>query len=213
MKQKTHPIGLQLGAGEIPTSITNKIHGVEWIHSDVDLEFQPDVIANAAGIPLPDESVDIVFADNVLEHVFDLAKSVAEIQRVLKPRGLAAIGIPFLYPFHGIPYDFTRLTPCGLRANFNQTENLFLSRDSGAFVALALQLDARLVNAFQKKSLRGMATVASRLLFSNLKHLDRIYTSKRHISTAAALLYIGRRSERVFSPQEIMQELHQLYQV
>lgn len=211
LESVARPRGLQLGAGEIPALIKEKIKNIDWIHSDVDLAFKPDIIADATGLPFPSEYFDIVYADSVLEHVFDLSMAVAEIQRVLKVNGLVAAGIPFLYPFHGIPYDFTRLTPCGLRASFNQTENLFLSRDSGAFVALALQLDARLINLFKNKKLRGGAVIASRFLFSGFKHLDRLYTTTRHLSTTAGLLYVGRKVEQKINSKEIMNELSNLY--
>ena len=38
-------------------------------------------------IPFPDESFDVVFSSNVLEHVLDLPYLQAEMKRVLKPRG------------------------------------------------------------------------------------------------------------------------------
>lgn len=211
LKSVYKPKGLQLGAGEVPTSIQEKIEGVEWIHSDVDLAFKPHIIADATGLPFPSKSFDLVFADNVLEHVFDLSKAVSEIQRVLKVNGLVAVGVPFLYPFHGIPYDFTRVTPCGLRALFNQTENLFLTRDSGAFVALALQLDSRLINLFKERNLRSAATITSRLLFSGFKHLDRFYTTSRHLSTTASLLYVGKKLEKELKSKDIMAELIGLF--
>jgi len=39
-------------------------------------------------LPYPDQSFDCVFCCDVLEHVMDLPKTIAEISRVLKPNGL-----------------------------------------------------------------------------------------------------------------------------
>ena len=39
-------------------------------------------------IPCPDDSFDVVFCCDVLEHVRDAAKVIAEISRVLKPGGV-----------------------------------------------------------------------------------------------------------------------------
>ena len=50
----------------------------------------------AEDIPFPDEMFDIVIAQEVLEHVFDLKQSLAEIKRVLKTGGLAYIQVPYL---------------------------------------------------------------------------------------------------------------------
>jgi 2-polyprenyl-6-hydroxyphenyl methylase/3-demethylubiquinone-9 3-methyltransferase len=44
--------------------------------------------ASGENIPFPDQSFDVVFCCDVLEHVRDLPKVIAEISRVLKPGGL-----------------------------------------------------------------------------------------------------------------------------
>jgi ubiquinone/menaquinone biosynthesis C-methylase UbiE len=45
-------------------------------------------------VPLPDESVELVFSYHVLEHVLDVDAAVAEIARVLAPGGRAAVIFP-----------------------------------------------------------------------------------------------------------------------
>ncbi|SIR41245.1 Methyltransferase domain-containing protein [Bosea sp. TND4EK4] len=56
----------------------------------------PEFIRHGFGeaIPFPDETFDIVFSTNVLEHVADPAQVVSEIVRVLKPGGSAQIIVP-----------------------------------------------------------------------------------------------------------------------
>lgn len=49
------------------------------------------VLADAADLPFADESVDGVFASNLLEHAPDTAGIVGEIERVLKPGGWAYV--------------------------------------------------------------------------------------------------------------------------
>lgn len=50
--------------------------------------------ASAAQIPFPDESFDAVFVLDVLEHVRDEARALAQIHRVLKPGGIVVISVP-----------------------------------------------------------------------------------------------------------------------
>jgi ubiquinone/menaquinone biosynthesis C-methylase UbiE len=59
-------------------------HGV-----DVDLR-----VGVAEALPYPDASFDLVILDNVLEHVTDQAATLAEIRRVLRPRGLLYMVTP-----------------------------------------------------------------------------------------------------------------------
>ncbi|GAA3600065.1 class I SAM-dependent methyltransferase [Kineosporia mesophila] len=56
------------------------------------------VVGDLRSLPLPDESFDRVIASEVLEHVQDDAIAIAEIARVLKPGGLAAITVPRWLP-------------------------------------------------------------------------------------------------------------------
>ena len=53
--------------------------------------------------PLPDNQLDAIVALNVLEHIDDDQKAMAEIARMLKPGGIAVIEVPAgpgLYDFY-----------------------------------------------------------------------------------------------------------------
>lgn len=52
-----------------------------------------DLVLNIEAIELPDESIDTVMANHVLEHVND-RKALSEIRRILRPGGLAILTIP-----------------------------------------------------------------------------------------------------------------------
>ena len=55
------------------------------------------VIASGDGIPLPDGRADKLLCNHVLEHVVDDRGVVREIKRVLRPGGLALIGVPLAF--------------------------------------------------------------------------------------------------------------------
>jgi len=65
---------------------------------------------DASNMDLPDESVDGFLCESMLEHVADPQIVVAEIRRVLRPRGKLLILTPWMYPFHAAPDDFMRFS-------------------------------------------------------------------------------------------------------
>jgi glycosyltransferase involved in cell wall biosynthesis len=61
----------------------------------VDLRSDADIVADLNdGIPLPDNTVGVLNASHILEHLHDKTKIMAEIHRVLAPGGWAFIEVP-----------------------------------------------------------------------------------------------------------------------
>lgn len=50
------------------------------------------------GLPYPDASFDIVVCEQVLEHIENPGEILAEIRRVLRPGGMAVLGVPSFPP-------------------------------------------------------------------------------------------------------------------
>jgi SAM-dependent methyltransferase len=65
-------------------------------------------VADAGGIPYPDQMFDLVFADNVVEHLVDPAGVFQEVHRVLKPNGVFLFKTP--NKTHYVP-TIAQLTP------------------------------------------------------------------------------------------------------
>lgn len=75
---------------------------------------RPDVYADAAQLPFDDASVNHVLLLDVLEHLPDPHRALAEIRRVLAAGGTLSMQVPFLYPVHDAPRDYRRWTRHGL---------------------------------------------------------------------------------------------------
>lgn len=124
MRRRTAPSGLQgvvldIGAGDrwlqqhLP--VDAKYIALDYPPTGRDLyHARPDVFADAARLPIADDTVDAVVCLEVLEHVRHPQQVLAEIARVLRPGGRLCLSMPFLYPIHDAPFDFQRLTRHGL---------------------------------------------------------------------------------------------------
>jgi ubiquinone/menaquinone biosynthesis C-methylase UbiE len=66
---------------------------VKYTSSDID-GTQAMVAADITALPFDDDSFDVVLCSHVLEHVEGEQQALAEIQRVLKPGGWAALMVP-----------------------------------------------------------------------------------------------------------------------
>jgi SAM-dependent methyltransferase len=62
--------------------------------------------------------IDVLIADEVLEHVKKPWIAAEEIWRVLRPGGLAILYAPFMYPLHLAPIDVWRLSPTAYEVIF-----------------------------------------------------------------------------------------------
>jgi SAM-dependent methyltransferase len=81
-----------------------------WRYVNIDETTLPDYLCSAENIPVEDASFDVAIICEVQEHLENPSAVLKEIFRILKDRGMLFYSAPFLYPFHGDPYDFQRWT-------------------------------------------------------------------------------------------------------
>lgn len=55
-------------------------------------------VGNALGLPYEDSSFDVVLMSEILEHIPEDDAAIAEMVRILKPGGLAAVTVPRFWP-------------------------------------------------------------------------------------------------------------------
>lgn len=117
--RKARGLVLDIGAGEgnirrvLPEDCTYLAldyyqTAVEWYGT------RPHVFGDAQDLPIADAQVDTILLLDVLEHLPSPERALAECFRVLKPGGRLLLQVPFLYPVHDAPRDFTRWTAFGI---------------------------------------------------------------------------------------------------
>jgi SAM-dependent methyltransferase len=80
-----------------------------------------DVFYDGRSLPLASGSFDVVFASEVLEHVFEPDGFLREVHRVLRPSGTLLVTLPFVWAEHEEPQDFARYTSFGVRGLLERT--------------------------------------------------------------------------------------------
>lgn len=69
-----------------------------------------DVVASDDRLPFRDSVFSALVYSEVLEHSANLSESLREMRRVAAPGALVFLSSPLVFPEHGIPHDFQRLT-------------------------------------------------------------------------------------------------------
>lgn len=88
---------------------------IDWTNSPHEGVRDVDIEASADAIPVEPGSFDAAIATQVLEHVPDPAKVVAELHRIVRPGGRVFVTAPLVWELHELPYDYYRYTSEGLR--------------------------------------------------------------------------------------------------
>jgi SAM-dependent methyltransferase len=86
--------GLEIGPGKLPYCDPRRTTFVDKHPEASDGMDNPDLVADAADLPLPDASQDYVFSAHVLEHAPDTIRTLEEWLRVLRPGGALFLVLP-----------------------------------------------------------------------------------------------------------------------
>lgn len=74
-----------------------------------------DFYGDACDLPLRTGGVDTILCTEVLEHLADPERAIAEFARILRPGGTLITTAPFVFPIHDT-HDYFRYSPDGLAA-------------------------------------------------------------------------------------------------
>ena len=143
------------------------------------------VIANADNIPYEDNTFDVVFADNVMEHLFDPEPVFLEIQRVLKPEGLLLFKTP--NRSHYMPF-IARLTP----HRFHQFVNKIRGRN----------IEDTFSTYYKANSFRQVCQLAKKTGFVSEK-IDRIEGRPEYLRMTMITYLFGVIYERIVNSSEV----------
>jgi uncharacterized protein YbaR (Trm112 family) len=95
-----------------------------------------DLLANVAKTPFREDALDFIILDAVLEHVAEPHVVVAEVNRILKPRGQVICVVPWVFPYHGYPKNYFNISRDGLDFLFKDFSECRIEMEMGPTSAL-----------------------------------------------------------------------------
>lgn len=199
---------LVVGGGELGEGM-DAIDGdsrLEIIDTDVYISDRVEVACDAHQLPFASGAFDGVIVQAVLEHVVSPYAVVAEIHRVLRPRGLVYAETPFMQAVHEGAYDFTRFTDLGHRRLFRMFEEIDRGVAVGPATSLlwALRYFGRALPRHGGLMVR-LADFAVSCAAFWLVYLDRrLIHHDGAYDAASGVYFLGRRAEQPVSDREIV---------
>jgi SAM-dependent methyltransferase len=108
---------LDAGCGTMPfrrdlEAVVGEYHSLDVERRAPDVQFVADL--RDMGM-IDDASYDTVLSSEVLEHIPEPERAIAEVFRILRPGGKFLLTVPFLVRLHEEPADYYRYTQHGLR--------------------------------------------------------------------------------------------------
>ena len=94
---------------------------IKW--ETIDIFEHPRLTYTAKGLyefPIPDQTFDVVFSAQVLEHVKAVWRWIREVARVCKSGGVVITINPVNWGYHEVPVDCWRVYPEGMRALYDE---------------------------------------------------------------------------------------------
>ncbi len=171
---------LDVGCGKKPYSILFDRHTRHYIGFDIPASISKekndvDFYASALHIPCRTGSIDSVLCTQLIEHVPEPQRVLAEIARVLKRGGHLILTAPRVWFIHEPPSDYFRFTEYGLRylAESNGLEVVLIKQEGSFVEMIAQQIISYLSYRFGKKrqTFRARITLVLSTIISQISVL------------------------------------------
>jgi SAM-dependent methyltransferase/uncharacterized protein YbaR (Trm112 family) len=197
--------GRILGAGMRPLLDSR----AELVETDIAFGPRTMVVCDAQRLPFADDTFEGVVIQAVLAAVPDPEQAVGEIHRVLVTDGLVYAEDSFMQQVWGGSMDFHRWTAQGHRRLFRAFEEIDRGMVDGPGTALAWSWRSFLLSFVSSTGARLFLGTVARLTAFWLKYLDGILAKRpAALDAASGLFFLGRKSSRVMSDDEIISGYH-----
>jgi SAM-dependent methyltransferase len=180
-------IAVELGAG-------NRRLRPDVINVDLFPFPNVDVMMNIERLHFPDDSIDLVILDSVIEHVPRPQRVIEEVHRVLKHGGKVVSIAPWVFPYHGYPKNYYNFSVDGHHELFASFSAMTAQMHHGPTAALTNLVSEYFAIGFSRgnRTAYTLMKAAVLLVISWLKYLDLLWVkSDRSLRIASTICVIA----------------------
>jgi len=124
---------LEIGARDL--SLKEKVQFSSYHVFDIEEGDSVDFVGDIHDTDISSDSFDTILAFEVLEHLYEPQVAVDEIYRILRPGGCFIGTTRFIYPYHGLPYDYYRFTEFALQRLFDKYASIEIIPHGSLFIS------------------------------------------------------------------------------
>ena len=173
---------------------------LHWLCLNLNPGVAPDVVGDAACVPLASGCADAVVCTEVLEHVVQPEQVIAECSRLLKPGGRLILSMPFLARIHADPNDYQRFTAAKLVHILREADlTMETMHKQGLYFTVLAEMLKTLIREVRPTPLRWMIGALTLPVLDMLIWLEghpRLATSPLISSYTTGFFIIAVRSSR-----------------
>jgi len=176
-------IVIDLGSGN------HRVHPDVFTVDVVDYD-NVDIVCDMRKLPFRSDSIDVFGSATALEHVPQLNKVLAEIDRATSPGGRSVHIIPFMYPFHASPNDFVRYTHAGAAHLFDDwrvVEQFTVAGPISVLNTVVVEFIS-IILALGNSRLQAPIYLLLSAVFSPIKLLDLFFVRQRAFLSVSAVI-------------------------
>jgi SAM-dependent methyltransferase len=169
---------LSIGAGgEINrrlADVQRKV-GFTLTQVDIDPDRRPDVVADICTWR-SEQPFDVILAAEVLEHLTEPQRALANMRAMLAPGGRLIVTVPFIFPIHDAPHDYFRYTRHGLEMLLRDFSDVKIEERTSWAEAFGV-LAVRLVRGRRRRALAAVVVPAVLAGYPLLRAAGRLLPS------------------------------------
>jgi SAM-dependent methyltransferase len=148
----------------------------------VDFNDYPEVdfVCDIRSLPFKPGTIDGFVSTGVLEHVAGAEEVVSSMVSATKPDGRGLHLVPFMFPFHASPHDYTRWTAPGLQRLFAGFQTVRVESNSGplSFFLLGLVEFLSVIASFGNSRIKAALYPLFCAMTFPLKFLDLLFIGR-----------------------------------